>query len=498
MLRNRFYILVLAIWLCMGNMFASVKIGDLFYELDDATQTASVASCTDHSYYKLTSVTIPSSINYNDVTYTVTSIDGWIFGDNCLELESVYLPNSLIRIGEYAFSFCRSLTNVDIPNSVTEIGQYAFGEVPNVTYSGSATGAPWGAHCLNGYVEGRLVYKDESKTDLLICSYAETGDVVIPEGVVSIADWAFYACRIASVSIPSSVTSIGESAFESCRDMTRLTINNSAASIGNRAFLWCTQLTEATLGANITSIGEGAFSECYLLTGIVIPNSVTTIGKWAFWMCYAMTSVTLSNAITRIEEKTFAQCSKLENIVIPYGVTYIGEYAFSECENLTHIEFSGSVTTIDENAFYNCPALTEVVLPNSVTSIGLSAFEDCKALKNISLGSNLTIIGDGAFMYCPNVTTIINQVVTPQEITYFTFAHVNKSTCVLYVPKESIDLYKAAEVWKDFLQIEEIPVSKVSEDISIDARNIRKQISNGHVFIESADKTYTISGQQMK
>lgn len=498
MLRNRFYILVLTIWMGLGNMSAAVKIGDLFYELDNATQTASVTSCTDHSYYKLTTVTIPSSVSYNKVSYSVTGIDDWIFGDNCYQLESVSLPNSLIRIGEYAFSGCRSLTNVDIPNSVTEIGQYAFGEVPNVTYSGSASGAPWGAHCLNGYVEGRLVYKDKSKTDLLICSYAETGDVVIPEGVVSIADEAFYSCRIARVTIPSSVTSIGESAFSNCRDMTRLTINNSAASIGDRAFLWCTKLTDATLGDHITSIGEGAFSECYLLSGIVIPNSVTTIGKWAFWMCYAMTSVTLSNAVTRIEERTFAQCSKLESMVIPYGVTYIGEYAFTECENLTNIEISGSVTTIDESAFHNCPALTEVVLPNSVTSIGLSAFEDCTALKNISLGSNLTYIGEGAFLYCPNVTRIINQVVTPQKITYFTFAHVNKSTCVLYVPEESLDLYKAADVWKDFLHIEKIPATKISEDLSIKSTDGRKQLCNGQVCILRGEKVYTVTGQEVR
>lgn len=498
MLRKRLYILVLAVWLGIGNMSASVKIGDLFYELDDANQTASVTSCTDNSYYKLTAVTIPSGVTYNDVSYSVTGIDGWIFGDHCYQLESLSLPNSLIRIGEYAFSGCRSLTNVDIPNSVIEIGQYAFGEVPNVTYSGSATGSPWGARCLNGYVEGRLVYKNSSKTDLVICSYAETGDVVIPEGVVSIADWAFYSCRIASVTIPSSVTSIGESAFSNCREMTRLTINNSAASIGNEAFLWCTKLTDATLGDNITGIGESAFSECYLLKSIVIPNSVTTIGKWAFWMCYEMTSVTLSNAVTRIEDRTFAQCSKLESVVIPDGVNYIGERAFSECENLSNIEISGSVTTIDESAFYNCPALTEVVLPNSVTSIGLNAFEDSKALETIALGSNLTNIGEGAFMGCPNVKRIINHVVTPQKITYFTFSSVNKSTCVLYVPEESVDLYKAASVWKDFLHIEKIPATRVSEDISIQSTEGRKQICNGQVCILCGEKVYTVAGQEVR
>ena len=183
-------------------------------EVTDLVIPNGVTSIERYVFYNcsgLTSVTIPNS---------VTSIGNSAFY-GCSGLTSVTIPNSVTSIGSEAFRVCSSLTSVTIPNSVTSIGSSAFSYVNNIVYSGTATGSPWGAKCVNGYVDGCLVYSDATKTTLLGCSAAATGEIVIPNSVTSIGYGAFYQCSsLTSVTIPNSVPTIGEPAFNECRAST--------------------------------------------------------------------------------------------------------------------------------------------------------------------------------------------------------------------------------------------------------------------------------------
>ena len=129
----------------------------------------------------LSSVIIPASI---------TSINGYAF-NGCSALSSVMIQGCVTSIGSAAFYLCYSLTTLSVPNSVKTIDGNAFLAVPNVEYTGSATGSPWGASSINGFVEDCLVYEDDTKTNLLACSAAAKGEVIIPASVTDIRNGAF-------------------------------------------------------------------------------------------------------------------------------------------------------------------------------------------------------------------------------------------------------------------------------------------------------------------
>ena len=464
-MKTKIFIFFLALAASVGSMSASTKIGDLYYNLDAQSKTAEVTYQVYNSgdnYIELTIAIIPTSVSYQSVTYNVTSIGNSAFASTIFfsRLTNVIIPNSVTSIGDYAFYGCSSLTSIDIPNSVTSIGGSAFRDCSSLTsieIPNSVTSIGDYAFYGCGITSVTIPNSVTSIGERAFQACRGLTSIEIPNSVTNIGDYAFYECSsLTSIKIPNSVTSIGDYAFVGCSSLTSVALPNSITNIGVCAFYRCSSLTSLTIPNSVTSIGNGAFNECSSLTSIEIPNSVTSIGDYAFYHCSSLTSIEIPNNVTSIGNGAFQACSGLTSIEIPNSVTSIEGYAFSECSSLTSVTIPNSVTSIGERAFQACSGLTSIEIPNSVTSIGDAAFYECSSLTSIEIPNSVTSIGEVAFYRCSSLTSITCDAVTPPTLDYQVFYRVEKSI-PLYVPVQSIDLYKAADQWKEFTNI--LPIS---------------------------------------
>jgi hypothetical protein len=329
-------------------------INGINYSLDDTNHVASVVALDNSALYTGV-VTIPSSITYNSITYSVTSVGDDAFW-NCVECTKVILPTTITSIDSFAFA------GDDAGYSTVTV---------NIEVNLKNT------NCIN---IGDSAFQNNLSPN-----------IIIGDKVQNIGNSAFYNCTgLTSITIPNSVTSIGSSAFYGCTDLTSITIPNSVTSISDDAFFGCTGLTSITIPNSVTSIGDDSFSGCTGLTSVIIPNSVTTIGYETFYNCSSLISVTIPNSITSIGSSAFYGCTDLTSITIPNSVTSIGNWAFRSCSGLTSITIPNSVTTIDTYAFSNCTSLTSVTIKSvnlTNTTLNSTAFDNVNGTFYVPLDS---------------------------------------------------------------------------------------------------------------
>ena len=428
------------------------EVDGIFYDILSYTDLTVEVTYNASSYKEYSGVvTIPSSVTYEDKTYSVTSIGYAAFGD-CTSLTSITIPNSVTSIVGYAFRGCSSLTSVTIPNSVTRIGDYAFLECSNlqsltigvgVLYIGSQKSTPAKVIWLpntppSGYknLAGKINYipnnqysltnayvypflssmfetdgakyipisPSERTCDVIDCIYDSTNlqiaidSTVIFQGVEmktkNIMPYAFYKNDfIREVSLGNS-GNIENSAFGNCSNLQTATISNTG-TIGSYAFYGCSSLTTARLGDSIKALGNHAFYECSSLQAITIPNSVGSVGKYCFSRCSNMISAVIGDGLATIEDYTFQYCRALESLIIGNHITTIKTRAFENCSSLAKITIPQSITGITNNVFEGCTSLADVIIEDRSTKLELGSnsssplFVDCP-LDSVYIGGKIT------------------------------------------------------------------------------------------------------------
>ena len=485
------------------------EIDGIYYNILNGSNNTKLAIVTYNEtkvYSYSGDIRIPSSINYSGTTCEVIEIGTRAF-QNCIELKSIEIPNSVGKIGSLAFSGCTNITSVNIPNSVYSIDYYAFRNCTSLTTINIPISVDFlGGNAFSGCTSLTSVIIPNSITKLLNGVFngcTSLIDVELPNNLTNID--GFNGCTsLKHIYIPNSVTSI--TGFSGCTNLEYIKIPESVKSIGSQAFDGCTKLSSIEMGSNVTTIGTWAFKDCSSLVSIVLPNSVEKVESQAFRGCSNLQYVEIGSNVKEIERMAFSDCSNLSSIVvnlnnsiyndgngnncivetqsntlilgcsttaIPDGIQRIGEYAFRGCSNLTYIDIPNSVTDIEREAFYGCSDLKTVVIPNSVISIGENAFYNCL----------------NCIFICNNNT--------PPVCGYDPFEFGGFASTKAIVPSDAVETYKNTDGWKSLKINEGVEIVKTTQTtISIATGGLVNDVStvcNGNTYY-AYDDTITITG----
>lgn len=285
-----------------------------------ADGTLSIGSSAFRDNTALKSIVIPEG---------VTSIGNHAFF-GCSALESVVLPASLTSIGRYAFFGCKALKSLVLPENVVSIGTYAFYQCSALT---SVTFGSKIRTIYNGAFNNCTNLKTVQISDLAAWCNIEFGmensnpltldganlyldgeavsELIIPEGVTSIGNYAFCGTSFRSVTIPDSVANIGHAAFSGSA-IERLVLN--AALIDDSAFSNCTSLTSVTFKDGVRYINDSAFEDCTALSSVTFGNGLLYVGDEAFCNT-AVKNITLPTSLRSIESTAFYSCESLTGVV---------------------------------------------------------------------------------------------------------------------------------------------------------------------------------------
>lgn len=347
------------------------------------------------------------SLNSLTIGSETTSIGKFAFRRS--NITTLKIGDGVTTIGRNAFSSCKSLKSLEIGKSVAYIEDFAFqlcGSLSSIIVN-----------------EGNVVYDSRNNCNAIIHKLEKElvlgcQNTTIPNDIISIGDAAFLGCtNLPSLSIPNGVTKIGYDAFGDCSSMSTVSIPNSVVSIGKDAFEGCTGLKSIIIPHSVEFIGEGAFSGCTGLTSMTIPSNVKEIGYGIFTYCDGLSSIVVedgnssydsrNNCNAIINSKTDELIAGCQNTIIPNDVKGIGRLAFYFCGGLKSANIPNGVTNIGEYAFSGCGGLTSVNIPDGVTKIDEGAFYFCEGLSSVNIPNSVTYIGNFAFESCTGLTSII-------------------------------------------------------------------------------------------
>ncbi len=190
------------LWISISAFAYDFEVDGIFYNI---TSMANLEVGVTHKYndrpsYNSTysgEITIPSTVNYNNRTFTVSSIlscamGGWSEGS---PITKISLPNTIKIIDKYAFSNCKNLEKCDLPDSVEKINDQAF-------------------------------------------EYTAITNAIIPNSTTTIGSYAFSYCKkLTSVLIGKGVSEIGDYAFEYCTSLLEVFfLRNEAPTVAQTSF----------------------------------------------------------------------------------------------------------------------------------------------------------------------------------------------------------------------------------------------------------------------
>ena len=422
----------------------------LFYTITSREEpfTVQIVSENTSSPYYTTNPTgglvFPESVEYNDTIFSVTSIMNHAF-DGCSGLSTVTIPTSITYFGYRAFYDCTGLYAV-----------YYAGDIAGwceITFYNSE-GNPLGK-ARNLYINNELLT-----------------NLVIPDGVEEIGDYAFYSATcLTSLTIPSSVTSIGDDVFCNCYNLQTITVDSGNAYYDSRencnALIRTSNNTLIQASRNtiipntVTSIADDAYTNGGPLT-VIIPNSVTSIGDYAFYGAKA-TTISLGTGLTSIGQYAFTYSDWYDNQ--PDGIMYLDDWCIAYKGTLdAAITIQEGIRYIASSAFKFNSAITEVTLPSTLEGIGEYSFYNCDNINTINILASAP-------------PTLQGYTSTPQNFSASVF-----SSATVWTPCPTAAVYRSTNRWRNFANIRNEQTSQY---------NIAVQTADANMGDVSGDGSYT-------
>ena len=351
--------------------------------------------------------------------------------------------------------------------------------------------------------------------------------LVFGEGVEHIPAYLCnnFSSSLYSLTIPSTVTSVGQDAFAGCGNLTVYknysqlqlpdflitsspNLKELVSPIESFFFLSLEDLSSITGLKSLTVHSLEKFDNrmydrvlsfanlqqntlTYIDIESLSPYDDIYIPDKCFLDFTLLGTAKLPNKLESIGYRAFENCRMLQKVTIPASVTEIDDSAFDNCRSLNAVHFGGSteeqaddpaasqcaLQRIGNWAFYNCHQLQELNIPEGVTEIGDAAFYGCSYLEDLVLPSSLQTIGDNCFSLCSKLERIIVNAAIPPAIEAKTFYEVNRSIPV-YVPKGSLEAYKADTYWSEFRLLDDDPATV----LSLEADNSGCYAANGMLY----------------
>jgi len=532
-----------------GAMYCHAAVGDTFNKTYGSysvtykiiSENPNEVSVKKVSVTSSPEVTIPASITNESLTYNVTAIADLACSNEvnipkitfpdaitsigkeafncCYALTEFTIPASVKTISNGAFQNCRSITSFTIPAAVTQIGRYnVFLLNTSLTaINVDAANTTYSSH--NGVLFSKdkktlLRFPDGKSQTYAVPNFVDTigtdafrhntkiKSVIISDSVTHIAPAAFFQSDVESITMGKGITYIGDNGFRMCNNLGEFVCHveePSSITTGNYIFL------DVKTDSCILRVPEGCvekYKNIYpwkKFTNIVEIEPVVGNRFEKDGIMYEITSLTPNEVKVIYKDPLYTGVITIPASVDKgrtYNVTAIGDAAFANCSEVTAINIPNSVNSIRMGAFKGCTKLTSIVIPNQVTVINTLTFANC-GLTSFTIPQNITKIGSGAFSDCTALSKIISNIENPDNVTLGTtvFKNIAVTTCKLKVPAGTVNVYKAAAQWKDFLNIEEY-ISGIS---SVETLPFTAYVQGNKLIIENAAgksvNIYNVTGQ---
>ena len=471
-----------AFWGCenINTMFIADNVGsigrEVFSYCTRLSQVSIGRALSTIGYGAFNNCESLKEINVDAANSTFCSENGILFNKDKTTLfkyparksETAYLiPESVKELETCSFEFCANLEKVIIPKGITYIGGGAFWDcaVLKEIIILATTPPTLG---VDVFQKGKIYVPSEAVSTYnnhdswkYITVYPLESTFTVDNLTYEITDYTENTVKLVSckqegvVNIPAvvnhngtnyTVTSMREGAFYNSKGVTQINIPSSLVEIGNNDI--------GNSLKNLERINVDAENPAYCsVDGILFNKDKTLLIKYPAKK--PEISYVIPGSVTKIEKGAFDCNEIIKQVTIPENVTSIGSMAFNLCSALEQVNIPEGVNFIGNSAFYGS-GITEIDIPAvGGTDIEPWAFASCTKLKKVSLGEGITAIGMFAFYLCSAIEEMTVHAVEPPTVEQDAFYSVNTDIPV-YVPAASLDTYKAANVWKEFTNLQTI------------------------------------------